>query len=221
MIDFTIMEVGVPLFIEKELDRKGIKFKSRIVGWVKDSYFLAELPSVNSAYVNWNTGTICVIRFVSKGKAYFFTTTVMKSLHQPIPLLVFSFPKKIDVEVSREYNRIQTYLPCDLYSLTDSLEKRSFDFIGDENFINNAVLLDFSSGGGLVELKNNLVNFYVNEKVGMDMVLPNGEKIEKLVIEIRNIRLENGKKLAGIQFLDANKKPLKKIKQFFDKYGTL
>lgn len=221
MINATIFEVGLQVTIEKELDKQDIKYKSHIVGWKNDSYMLFELPFVNGDYSQWKSGTSIIVKFINRGRVYMFRSTLIKSTHQPVPLIFSKFPVKVEDGTTRKHERIQTYLISDLYPLTEELEQKKFDFIDEENFIGNAVLLDFSRGGGLIEIRNNLTNFSINEKIGMNVTLPSGVYIDKLIVEIRNIRIEAGKKLAGIKFLKLNPDALKEITDFFEKYNTL
>jgi len=218
MINTNIFEVDLQLTIEKEFDKKQIKHKTKLLGWKEDSYMILEVPTINGMLLNWKSGTSCVVKFINKGSVYRFQTTVVKLLHNPIPVIFVKYPKAIDNATTRKHDRIQTYLICDTFPLDENLEIKTFDFIDKESFEKSAVLLDFSIEGGLVEIKSNLVSLSVGERVSLSFTMPNNIAIDKLVTEIRNIRIESGRKLMGLRFLELNQEPFDHIKDFFEVY---
>ncbi len=216
MIDSSILEIGLPITITKDFDTRNINYKTKIIGGQRDIYLILELPQLNGQLINWPSGTSCTVSFVLSQIPYQFKTIFIKSVHIPYPIMFIKFPQKIENATTREYERIQTYIDADLYPLDDKLQKRGIDIIGEEHFKKNAVLRDFSCGGGLIEVKNIYTSFSVGEKIGLFFLLPNGETVENLVCDVRNIRIESGKKLAGIKFTDLNSAALKKVTDFLE-----
>ena len=215
----TVFDVGMHLTLEKEFDKNNMKHKTQLLGWKEDGYIMVELPKVNGIYTDWKSGTSCLLKFINKGSIFQFKSTLIKTLLSPAPIMFLRFPKKIENATTRKQDRIQTYLICDTFSLDENLKKKKFDLIDDENFEKNAVLLDFSADGGLVELKNNLISFAIGEKIGMTFTMPSNVIVDTVVCELRNIRIESGRKLLGLRFLNDSPEPIKQIKQFFEKYN--
>ncbi len=219
----SVLEVGLQVFIESVYDNKHIKHKTKVLGWHTTNFIMITLPMINGAAVRWEMGTPCIIKFLSEGNVYAFQTNLLKVVYQPEPLLFLKYPNEIENVTIRKFDRIQTFIICEIYTLKDEVTVIQMDNDDDataESDPNHAILLDLSSGGGLInitDVKNEeIVQLYA--LVGLDFTLPDGTKIRGLVAEIRNIREDMGKKLAGIKFVDKNLTALGAIKDFFDKH---
>jgi len=88
----------------------------------------------------------------------------------------------------------------------------------EDSFKNSGILLDFSSGGGLIELKNSMISLGVGKRIAISFTLPNGTHIKELIVEVRNIRIEAGRKMVGLRFTDIDPVPNKVIEDFFTNY---
>ncbi len=217
MTKSVLFKVGTPVFLEKEFSNSKIKYETKVLGWSDDSFLFTELPFINGTYPTWNSGTSFTGKFISNDTAYIFRTTLIKIIHQPLPLAFFNFPMEILKDKTRKHDRIQTFLKGKTYPLDKELNPRDLDFISEEDK-ENSIILNLSRRGGLVEIPKGFSAFSFGENVGLDFMLPNGESVEKLICQVRNIRIEAKKKVLGLEFVEKNMSEINKIDSFFDKY---
>ncbi len=221
MMDATLLfEVGSQITLERELDKQSIKYRTRVIGWLDQSWLILELPMLNGAYVNWPSGTSVIGKFQHSGDILNFRTMLIKVIHHPIPLMFLDFPLRIESATTREFQRIQTYLMCSIYAFGDPKQPQKAAAVESE-VAGNAVVLDFSRGGGQIEIWGDFEPVAIGQQVGLDLMLPNGESVDGLVVEIRNLRIESNRRVVGVQFMGVNPQPLNIIERFFDKYSSL
>ncbi len=213
----NILDIELPVFLEKEFDDRHVKYRSKVLGWSDGNFVMLALPSINGAILRWDPGTPCIVKFINKGSVYAFQSVMVKIIFQPYPLMFLKYPAEIENITIRQHERIQTYLICDMYR--DGAVIVMDDDAEQTDYRQNVVLLDLSPGGGLVEvIKETPGVSEPGSSVLIDFILPNGIKIVRLKAEIKNVRIDSGKRLLGIKFSDMDSPQIMLINEFFNKY---
>jgi len=214
----SIFDVSVQVFIEKSGDPKQVRYKSKILGWHENSFVLLTLPTLNGTPVTWKPGTSTIVKFIHKGNVYAFKSKTIKHQYQPTPIIFLKFPDDIENVSLRKSKRIQTHLACSLFPLIHTITMDDDDENDENEHESNATTIDLSSEGALIEFHQDHSQFIIGDRLGLNIDLPDGTYIDGLISELRNIRIDSGKKLIGVKFLDTNKDAFDSLAAFFRKY---
>ncbi len=227
--NLDVLEISIPVFVEKQYDSKHLKYKTKVLGWDEKRFLILNLPSLNSSYLRWEVGTPCFVKFVNKGNVFAFEAHLLKTIFQPKPLMFLSYPTVIENVTLRKYERIQTYIICDIKPFGEEQNSSAKFVIDDDDDIfelekkekelsDKGVLLDLSKGGGQIEILSHNHELKVDDVVAIDFSLPTGEPVQNLAIEIKNIRTDEEKTTVGARFLQTNQEAYNQITEFFNKY---
>lgn len=168
------LEVGARAFLDSDPMAKDAKRQeAMIVGWRREAYILFEMPLGNDASRPLRQNRLCVIRYMSNGRACAFEANVLDwRVDKSYPVFRVSWPHEIRYMNLRRHPRIATDLLCEA-----SINNRT-------NVWGN--LLDISLGG---------CRFYVpvavrrDARIAVSFTLPNGVELGGVAAEVRHTYL--------------------------------
>ena len=201
------LAVGARIHLQPAGTRSTDRYEVAVRGWDEGKFVLMDMPEGKGAREAFKVGTEWVARSILLGKAYGFKTEVAKTQFDPKPLVFLRYPDSIEALAIRKHKRVSTFVIGSLSRVAENGELR-------ENV--ECIVRDLSKGGCLVEADN---DFSVGDKVALTFVLPNGEPVNSIPGEVRNIRPSEEKRFAGgVMFSeDADQKCA--VDSFFDSVG--
>jgi len=196
--------VGVHLHVQPAApDRKG-RYEVAVRGWEAARFVLADMPDSEGAPESFKVGTEWVARYILFGKALGFKTDVIKVQFDPKPLIFFRYPESIEALTIRKYERINTFIIGSLSRVAES---------GEPQEKIQCVIRDLSKGGCLIDAH---VSLSVGDSVTISFVLPNGERVENIPGEVRNLRAGGDRRFAGGIMFPEGAEQRRLLDSFFD-----
>jgi c-di-GMP-binding flagellar brake protein YcgR len=187
-MDNDIFSVGLPLYLQVIKMKYGERYPTTLVGWEKDSFFIARVPYSGGKPLQVSKNDGCIVRFMKEGEVYGFQTEVLSYQFYPVPLVFFKYPQNIEFIEIRKSKRYKANIPLKLMHLKSKKSRE-------------ARIVDLSETGCMVKSDSSAADtyefgdtFYITFNV-MDKTL-------ELDCGLRNFRSEDKERSLGMEFLN-------------------
>lgn len=194
------LEVGQLATVGRTYGSDETRYSVNCLGWEEGNFIIFDLPKEKDSPIYIPPKTLLTFRVASKkGVLVSFETVSIDSILSPCQLLVVNFPKRFDIINIRASERISVYIIAKVK--TDSVEEKGY-------------IVDISEGGVGIE-----VSFKPKkgDRIFISFNLPNGESINDMPCEVRNVRKISDKIYqVGLKLLEEDGEMKKKIKEFLN-----
>ncbi len=200
------IEVGTEL--QLEIDGVAPRVRSELIGMEPGSYFIVKTPTLSQLGgigMKLYAGNRVVVRYVYRGSAYGFETTILDSIATPVRLLFLTCPKVVVERNIRSDRRIDTALPAKIGTGDQAREGTVTDISAKGCHFRARVPKGTSATAFADEL---------NKEVILAIQLPGVQGELNIKGKTKNIRKDGDYADAGIEFLD----PDEKIKTSIEAY---
>ncbi len=195
----VIFEVGLPLSLEIPKNKNSVRVP--IVGWEKNQYFIAKLPSTRQKPVKLKSKDICLIRFLKDDTAFGFKTEVISIQFYPVSLVFFKYPEEIETAAFRVCKRHKTNIPAKL------LDAKQLT-------ITQVIIEDISEKGCLLKvLADENVSFETDVTHHLTLRILE-TTLENINCLIKNQHIRNNHQMLGVEFCDTPDKQLVILQSF-------
>lgn len=206
---FTI-SCGTNLIVE--INNIAIKFNSTVVGYSENEYLFIKMPSsanISLIKTKLYLGSRIIVRFIEDGVVYGFETDVWGTIIDPVKIIIIKYPNIISRYELREKKRYLCMLPGKLQKGQD---------------IYPAIMIDVTENGCGIKIKARVshlpLEFKVNDRITLNVVLPGSERELSLPGNVRNLRHDNQEIFFGIRFIDVTMDMKNKINKYISFLST-
>lgn len=191
--------------IKMEFSNIDIPLMSSMVGMLTDKHLIVTTPtSFSIVKETLKSNSRITIKYIHQGRLCMFKTTLLKAIDDPHPLLYLDYPLAIHYYELRRAKRIATIIPC-----TSHLP-RGVEFSG--------VLVDISSYGGQIQLKNKenqpLPNIEIDSRIQLRCLLPGFKEEQEINGLVKNIRKSSMETRIGLEFMSLNESLKESIERY-------
>ncbi|VAX21760.1 hypothetical protein MNBD_NITROSPINAE04-2379 [hydrothermal vent metagenome] len=159
------------------------KFNSVFRGHFSPNYFLMDIPSLKGSVKYIPHDCLITVRFIHKGMAYGFETTLIRMYTKPSTICILEYPQQINNIYLRKSLRLNIFLLSKLQA-----QQRAID----------GAIIDLSKGGCLLSTQQSGIK--VGENCFLESHLPTGAKIDRLLCQTRSLRKRGDKMMMGLDF---------------------
>jgi c-di-GMP-binding flagellar brake protein YcgR len=187
--DFNI-PVGSNVSLSCMIKGGKLRFWTTFIGFEKNKYLITHLPK-NLFDIDFRTKPEITARFVKGSLVCGFTSTVIGSITNPVPILFLKYPASILFLNLREKHRASCFFPATIFWESREIEGR---------------VLDISKGGGkIIALTDNnqtLPQITIDEEVFCQMIIDKLENALYVKAVVRRITSEKNKHILGLEFIE-------------------
>lgn len=194
-----IFDHNLQIFLQREDDAKKHKLGVTVKGWHQHLFLVTTAPFFNGKAMLWPSGTSVTVKLINNGQIYSFSASVISTLSTPSPLYILSYPDVIENMTRRTYERIQTYIACQI------------ETTGDDNF--GGTILNLSRSGAFIRIHGSPI-FNQGDTLYLSTTLPNGSAITKIKVSVENIKSDTEHYELGVSF-DNSSQDAQDIINFF------
>lgn len=112
------MAMGMDMLLKVE-GREG-DYKSKLVGIKQEECIIVSAPRSASFLDAARPGAGILVRYISEGSVFGFTTSVIGVISKPVPLLFISHPLRLERHDLRKAPRVDCFIPCTVHTPTRS-----------------------------------------------------------------------------------------------------
>lgn len=196
--------IAIEFGTELQLEIEGVvpRARTELVGMEPGKYFIVKTPSLSQlggVSGKLFPGNRVLVRYVYRGSAYGFETTVMDAISTPVRLLFLTCPRVVVERNIRTNRRIDTVLPAKVTSGNQVVEGTVTDIsVTGCHFRAKA-----AKGGTQASLLDDL-----NKEVSVSVQVPGVQGELTIAGKLKNVRKDHACAEAGIEFgeLDATLK---------------
>jgi len=199
------LAVGARIHLQPARTRTADRYTVAVRGWDEGRFILTDMPDGKGAVKTFQVGTEWVARSILVGKAYGFKTEVTRTQFDPKPLVFFRYPDSIEALAIRKHQRVNTFVIGSLSSVAQE---------GGVRDSVECIVRDLSRGGCLVEAD---LDLSVGDKILLTFVLPNGEIVESIPGQVRNVRRSEEKRFTGGVMFSEDADQKRAVDAFFDR----
>ncbi len=191
----TGLLIGQTCQVEKKKARAG----SVIRGYRKGRFILIDSPFQGKESILSVPGESCVIRFLSDGKVFGFTSALLKTYTTPASLCAIQYPEKIESVSVRQSNRIPVFFPGSVSA-------------GSKAPVPGA-LVDLSANGGCFIVRHLVVS--KGESLNLNLLLPDNLNLANMPCLVQSVHATKGKVFMGLKFLFTETEDFEALKIFY------
>ncbi len=203
------MRIGTEFMIEI-VDLK-IRLKSHVVGMEDFKYILVDATSLNTVAGSYLDETVknspVIIRYLCDGYIYGFKTEVLNMIYNPVKLIFFAYPDKIEEYNVRSNPRYNCILPGEIKTGSDTVM---------------LIIMDISKNGCGCAVKTSGVNnkeqlfksFEMNSKIDLIIQLPGMEENLGVNGTIMHVSLLDDSIRFGVMFEEMDPEVRRKLDKF-------
>jgi len=185
-----LLRHDMTIFIRQKRQPEDTKLPIKVVGWVSGKFFLTTCPHENGTRLKLETGTDHDIIYLSRGNVYGIRTHLFREIHTMVPLLLFSYPGKVERVELRKEPRYTTFFAADIGSEAEGILE-----------LYKGTIVNLSNSGCLIKLSQ-LTAWPVGHEVNITFDMPTDNRQYSLPGIVRTIQRNKDIETLGIQFLD-------------------
>ena len=185
-----LFNVGAVMVFQTDPNRKdALRVSTVLRGWRKPHHLLADRPHApNGSLLALQEGQSCVLRFVHEGIACAFDSQVLDwDSRTYAPYVRLKWPTRVEQVRFRRYDRLPLNEPCEVaYKIANNTWQRITGEVVDVSLGGCGVL----AHGAIDDGQPLLLSF----------VLPDGVKVDRIHLVVRNVRVVQDRYLLGCAF---------------------
>jgi c-di-GMP-binding flagellar brake protein YcgR len=172
------LQIGDSLQLQFVADEQKRRHYSKVIGYLQNHSVLITTPRVEGNIILAREDQVVIVRMMTGNQVYGFTTQILSTSLRPYPYLHLAYPKEMEHITVRKAERITT-------RLIGSAELETNDT--DESKSHSVVILDMSTSGAMIEVKNPVGN--MGDIITLSTKIEVGGKEEYITLPcvIRNV----------------------------------
>ena len=188
----------------------GDRVKTILVGMESPDYVILRTPQLIQFQRFLERGKTVTVRYTHSGAVYGFRTAVLGAVSHPLRLLFLMYPKTIENINLRKAHRVDCFFPSDIR-------------LGEKTL--SGAIVDLSVGGCKFVGKHNgngsAVTPPVDGEITMATRLMGNDELQRIAGKVRNLKMEEGKIILGIQFVDLPMETIHDLEQCIENVACL
>lgn len=185
------------------------KYKTYYWGGKNGEYLIVDIPKNSTGSLSYIKDSKCVVRFVSKGNIFGFETHMIKIITDPVNLLIFAYPEKIEEITLRKSEREESFFPTKIVLSPDNGSKEI-----------NGFVVDLGPKGCKLYIESE-VSINVGAELILRMSSPKKYLIQELSCCVKHIQSKGNPCILGVNFFNVSGEDLKIINEYIEIYNYI